>query len=75
MGHLGEPMHEDVVAAITDALARIKAAGKAPGILTTNPDFAARCLELGALFVATGIDVTLYADAVRTAADRARKLR
>lgn len=75
MGHLGEPMHPDVVAAVMDALARIKAAGKAPGILTTNLDFARTCLELGALFVATAIDVTLYAAAIREAARQASQLR
>lgn len=74
MGHLGEPMHEDVVAAITEALVRIKTAGKAPGILTTNIEFAKTCLGLGALFVATTIDVTLYAAAIRSAAETARSL-
>jgi len=74
LGHIGEPMHEEVVAVITDALTRIKAAGKAPGILTTNPDFAATCLTLGALFVATTIDVTLYAGAIRKAAETTRQL-
>ncbi|WP_282449531.1 4-hydroxy-2-oxoheptanedioate aldolase [Roseibium sediminicola] len=75
MGHIGDPMHPDVVAAVMDALARIKAAGKAPGILTTNQDFARTCLELGALFVATAIDVTLYAAAIREAARHALQLR
>jgi 4-hydroxy-2-oxoheptanedioate aldolase len=74
MGHLGDPMHPEVVAAVEDALKRIKASGKAPGILTTNPDFAKRCLELGATFVATSIDVTLYASAIRGAARVAKDL-
>mgnify|MGYP000064447707 CR=1 FL=1 len=74
MGHLGNPMHPEVVAAVEDALKRIKASGKAPGILTTSPDFAGRCLELGATFVATAIDVTLYAAAIRSAAKQARDL-
>ncbi|EAV42264.1 HpcH/HpaI aldolase [Stappia aggregata IAM 12614] len=74
MGHLGDPMHPEVVAVILDALKRIKAAGKAPGILTTNFDFARACLELGATFVATSIDVTLYAAAIRGAARQAKEL-
>ncbi len=74
MGHLGDPMHPEVVAAILDAMKRIKAAGKAPGILTTNLDFARTCLELGATFVATSIDVTLYAAAIRGAARQAKEL-
>jgi len=68
------PMHPEVVAAVEDALNRIKASGKAPGILTTSPDFAGRCLELGATFVATAIDVTLYASAIRSAAKQAKDL-
>ncbi|WP_269585943.1 4-hydroxy-2-oxoheptanedioate aldolase [Roseibium sp. Sym1] len=75
MGHIGEPMHPDVVSSIMDALTRTRDAGKAPGILTTNRDFARTCLELGALFVATTIDVTLYAAAIRQAARQALQLR
>lgn len=59
--HLGDPMHPDVVAVIEDAMARIKRAGKAPGILMANEALARRCLELGALFVAVGSDATLLA--------------
>jgi 4-hydroxy-2-oxoheptanedioate aldolase len=75
MGHIGEPMHPDVVSSIMDALTRTRDAGKAPGILTTNQDFARTCLELGALFVATTVDVTLYAAAIRQAARQALQLR
>ncbi|MCV0426961.1 MAG: 2-keto-3-deoxy-L-rhamnonate aldolase [Roseibium sp.] len=74
MGHIGQPMHPDVVAAIEDALIRIKDAGKAPGILSTNMDFMKRCVELGVLFAATSIDVTLFASAIRAEAKRAREL-
>ena len=75
MGHIGKPMHPDVVSAILDALGRIRDAGKAPGILTTNQDFARTCLETGALFVATGIDVTVFAAGIREAARHALQLR
>uniref|UniRef100_UPI001E460A1E aldolase/citrate lyase family protein n=1 Tax=Limnohabitans sp. Rim11 TaxID=1100719 RepID=UPI001E460A1E len=34
LGHLGNPKHQDVLKVIDDAIARIKACGKAPGILT-----------------------------------------
>ncbi|MES0885078.1 4-hydroxy-2-oxoheptanedioate aldolase [Roseibium sp. SCP14] len=74
MGHIGQPMHPDVVAAIEDALVRIKNAGKAPGILSTNMEFMEKCIDLGVLFAATSIDVTLYASAIRADADKARKL-
>ena len=37
-GHLGNPRHPDVQAAIKDAAARIRAAGKGAGMLTGNLD-------------------------------------
>jgi 4-hydroxy-2-oxoheptanedioate aldolase len=74
MGHIGQPTHPDVVAAIEDALVRIKKSGKAPGILSTNMEFMTRCMELGVLFAATSIDVTLYASAIRAEAEKAREL-
>ena len=72
MGYLGQTMHPEVVAAVTDALVRIKAAGKAPGILTLNRDFQKTCLDLGATFVATDIDVTIFANAMRKSAEDAK---
>ena len=61
MGHLGAPGHPEVVAAIEDAIVRIGRSGKAAGILTVDRSFARRCLELGALFVAVGVDGALLA--------------
>lgn len=37
MGHPGNPCAAEVVAAIEDAIARIRAAGKAAGIITFDP--------------------------------------
>ena len=56
MGHVGDPMHPEVQAAITDAIARILKAGKAPGILTSDEALARHYLRLGALFIAVGLD-------------------
>jgi 4-hydroxy-2-oxoheptanedioate aldolase len=61
MGHLGEPDHPKVRAVVDDTLRRIRKAGKAPGIITTNEAQARHYLELGALFVAVGLDVVLLA--------------
>ncbi|SLN36494.1 aldolase/citrate lyase family protein [Ruegeria meonggei] len=69
MGHIGNAGHPDVVEAVLDAITRIVAAGKAAGILTLDPDMQRKCLELGASFVATNIDVTLFANALRGAAE------
>jgi len=59
MGHVGNPGHPEVQAAIEDAIARICKAGKAPGILTPDATLAKRYLELGALFVAVGLDTSI----------------
>jgi 4-hydroxy-2-oxoheptanedioate aldolase len=61
LGHPGEQMHPEVQSAIEDALRRIRAAGKAPGILFADETRVRRYLELGALFVAVGVDVGILA--------------
>lgn len=65
MGHLGNPGHPEVQAAIEDAIQRIVASGKAAGTLTGDVEQARRFLSLGATFVAVGLDVTLMMQAVR----------
>ena len=65
MGHRGRPGHPEVQAAIDDAIRRIATSGKAAGTLTGDIALARRYLELGARFVAVGIDVTLLAQATR----------
>lgn len=59
MGYRGNPGHPEVQAAIEDAMQRIRNAGKAPGILQADVASAKRYLELGAQFVAVGVDVVL----------------
>jgi 4-hydroxy-2-oxoheptanedioate aldolase len=56
MGHIGNAAHPAVQAAIEDGIRRIASAGKAAGILTTDEAQARRYLELGATFVAVGLD-------------------
>lgn len=51
MGYPGQMDHPDVQAAIHDAVRRTRAAGRAPGVLTTNAESARRYLDLGALFI------------------------
>ncbi|ALL36404.1 2,4-dihydroxyhept-2-ene-1,7-dioic acid aldolase [Serratia marcescens] len=69
MGFAGNPLHPEVQRTIDDAIARIRAAGKAPGILMANKALAQRYLEAGALFVAVGVDTTLLARAAEALAD------
>ncbi|UVL86368.1 4-hydroxy-2-oxoheptanedioate aldolase [Pseudomonas sp. B21-028] len=59
MGFRGNPGHPDVQAAIEDAIARIRQAGKAAGILSADEKLARRYIELGAAFVAVGVDTTV----------------
>jgi 4-hydroxy-2-oxoheptanedioate aldolase len=61
LGYTGETANSAVLPKIEDAVRRIRAAGKAPGILTADEKLARRYLELGALFVAVGADVGLLA--------------
>lgn len=61
MGHVGNPRHPDVLAAIEDAIRRIRASGKAAGILTGDEALARRYIELGCVFTAVGSDVSLLA--------------
>lgn len=63
MGHPGKPGHPAVQAAIHDGIARIRAAGKAPGILATTEAQARQWLDAGALFVAVGVDTMLLSAA------------
>ncbi|MGI3170302.1 HpcH/HpaI aldolase family protein [Pseudooceanicola sp. C21-150M6] len=58
MGHPGDQSHPEVIAAIEDAIARLKAVGTPSGILTLNEDFARRCMELGTTFTAIGVDLS-----------------
>jgi 4-hydroxy-2-oxoheptanedioate aldolase len=61
MGHRGNAGHPEVQATIKDAFARIIATGKAAGILTSNEEWAKEYLDLGATFVAVGVDASLLA--------------
>jgi 4-hydroxy-2-oxoheptanedioate aldolase len=61
LGYTGETANPAVLPKIDDAIRRIRAAGKAPGILTADEKLARHYLELGALFVAVGADVGLLA--------------
>ena len=70
MGLLGQPGHPTVRAAIEQAFKRILAAGKAPGILSVDESLAHQYIELGARFVAVGVEATLLAQAARALAKR-----
>lgn len=70
MGYLGQPGHPDVRAVIESAIARILSAGKAPGVLSVDETLARRYIELGARFVAVGVEASMLAAATRSLASR-----
>jgi 4-hydroxy-2-oxoheptanedioate aldolase len=72
-GHVGEPDHPEVTAAVEDAIIRIGKVGKPAGILTPNNAFARRCIELGTIFTAVGIDVGILARGTENLARQFRK--
>lgn len=65
MGFQGNSAAPEVRAVIADAIQRIRAAGKAPGILGTTDEATQAYLDMGAQFVAVGLDVMLLANSAR----------
>jgi 4-hydroxy-2-oxoheptanedioate aldolase len=74
LGHLADPRHAEVQAVIANACARIRAAGKAAGILTGDPEEAARYLETGFSFVAVGSDVGVLSQGTASLAANLKRL-
>ncbi|MCG6857034.1 MAG: HpcH/HpaI aldolase/citrate lyase family protein [Salaquimonas sp.] len=64
MGHLGNPGAPQVQDAIYEAAQKIRAAGKAPGILATTVEDARRYIDWGFMFVACNVDLKLLIQAV-----------
>ena len=66
MGHLGNPGHPDVVSAVKGAIATIRAAGIAPGILVTSKALAKTYEQQGAQFIALGVDTVALANSAKS---------
>jgi len=63
MGHLGNPGHPEVKAAVDAALGKIAAAGKAAGVFSADPAAAAAYQKNGARFLLVGVDTLLLRNA------------
>ena len=72
MGHLANPKHPEVLATIDRAIERIRACGKAAGILTGDEALARHYVGQGCLFVAVGADQNLLRDSATALAARIR---
>jgi 4-hydroxy-2-oxoheptanedioate aldolase len=73
MGFIGQAGAAQVKAAVLRAMEKIVESGKAAGILTLDQDLQRECRKIGATFIATEIDVTLFARNMRKASDQARQ--
>lgn len=65
LGHLGEPRHPEVQAAISKALRQIAAAGKPAGIFALSRDDARARIAEGVAFVSIGTDIGLLMNGAR----------
>lgn len=65
MGYEGNPNHPEVQKAVVDAIQRIRAAGKAAGILSTTHHVTQQYLDLGTEFVAVGVDTSVLMNSLR----------
>ena len=72
LGYPGQQLHPVVTKAINDAIARIRACGKAPGILMVDEARARECLDLGAQFVAVALDTLILRNGLDATATRFR---
>jgi len=70
MGHLGQPGHPDVIAAVQGAIQRIAAAGKAAGVFSADPAVAANYQSIGANFLLVGVDALLLRNSAVALADK-----
>ncbi len=65
LGYVGHPEHPQVVQVIEQAIEQIVNAGKAAGILATDPVQAKNYIGQGASFVAVGVDTMLLGNIAR----------
>jgi len=73
MGFIGQAGAPEVKEAVLEATRKIVASGKAAGVLTLDKAQQRACRDLGASFIATEIDVMLFARTMRSAAESAKR--
>lgn len=70
LGHIGNSRHPEVQAAIKSAIAKIIGANKAAGILSTEDDIIEAYRDMGAGFIAIGVDTIDLAGSARALAGK-----
>lgn len=70
MGHIGNPLHPEVQAAMQKVYASAKSHGKPVGILAPVEADARRYIEMGASFVAVGSDLGAFRNATQALRDK-----
>ncbi|NVO28606.1 4-hydroxy-2-oxo-heptane-1,7-dioate aldolase [Donghicola sp. C2-DW-16] len=73
LGHAGNARHEDVKAAIVDAIKRIRACGKPAGFLSTDPELNAMAVQAGSVFTAVDVDMVALQRVAREQLKRANE--
>ena len=68
MGFPGNPSAPEVRAAILDAIARIRTAGKPAGILSLDPAFLKEAVAAGSVFTAVDVDQAILLRGARAIA-------
>lgn len=74
MGFRGQSEHPAVRQAILAGIRRVRAAGRAAGVLMADPAVASIYLDAGAQFVAVGVDTSLLARAGRELVQRFKNM-
>lgn len=70
MGHLGNPGHPEVIAAVSAGLEKIHAAGKYAGLLCMDPALVEGYVAAGADFVGVSVDTLVLSQGLRQAIGR-----
>jgi len=70
MGFQGDSAHPEVRKVIANSMAKIAASGKAPGILGVSEEATQSYLDMGAQFLAVGLDVMLLVQSARALSAR-----
>lgn len=68
MGHIGQAGAPEMKEAVLSAMRKIVASGKAAGLLTSDQELQFKSRDIGARFIASDLDVSLFARNMRAAA-------